>query len=43
MSLPTIFSACRPRADVEAGGIRDDAFMADLFRVVNGTAPARLP
>ena len=40
MSLPTIFSACRPRADVEAGSIRDDEFMAGLSRVVNGTAPA---
>ena len=35
MSLPTIFSACRPRADVAAGSIRDDGFMADLSRVVN--------
>jgi len=40
MSLPTIFDACRPRADVLAGAIRDDEFMADLSRVVNGTAPA---
>ena len=40
MSLPTIFSTCRPRADVLAGTIRDDEFMADLSRVVNGTAPA---
>ena len=39
MSLPTIFSSCRPRADVEAGSIRDDEFMADLSRVVNRTAP----
>ncbi len=39
MSLPTIFSTCRPRADVEAGSIRDDEFMADLSRVVNRTAP----
>ena len=43
MSLPTIFSACRPRADGEAGSIRDDGFMADLFRVVNGYRPRRLP
>jgi hypothetical protein len=40
MSLPTIFSTCCPRADVLAGTIRDDEFMADLSRVVNGTAPA---
>ncbi|MBI4876744.1 MAG: ATP-binding protein [Acidobacteria bacterium] len=40
MSLPTIFDTCRPRADVLAGAIRDDEFMADLSRVVNGTAPA---
>lgn len=40
MSLPAIFDACRPRADVLAGTIRDDEFMADLSRVVNGTAPA---
>jgi len=40
MSLPTLFSTCRPRADVLAGAIRDDEFMADLSRVVNGTAPA---
>src|SRR5580658_3633087 len=39
MSLPTIFSTCRPRADVLAGTIRDDEFMADLSRVVNKTAP----
>lgn len=39
MSLPTIFQTCRPRADVLAGTIRDDEFMADLSRVVNGTAP----
>src|SRR4051794_1649702 len=39
MSLPTIFDTCRPRADVLAGTIRDDEFMADLSRVVNGTAP----
>src|SRR2546426_12455436 len=39
MSLPTIFSTCRPRADVLAGTVRDDEFMADLSRVVNGTAP----
>ena len=35
MSLPTIFDTCRPRADVLAGTIRDDEFMADLSRVVN--------
>ena len=40
MSLPTIFDTCRPRADVLAGTIRDDEFMADLSCVVNGTAPA---
>lgn len=40
MSLPTIFDTCRPRADVLAGFIRDDEFMADLSRVVNGSAPA---
>jgi hypothetical protein len=39
MSLPTIFDTCQPRADVLAGTIRDDEFMADLSRVVNGTAP----
>jgi hypothetical protein len=38
MSLTTIFSTCRPRADVLGGTIRDDEFMADLSRVVNGTA-----
>ena len=40
MSLPTIFTTCRPRPDVLGGTIRDDEFMADLSRVVNGTAPA---
>ena len=40
MSLPTVFSTCRPRPDVLGGTIRDDEFMADLSRVVNGTAPA---
>jgi hypothetical protein len=40
MSLPTIFDTCCPRADVLAGTIRDDEFMADLSRVVNGTVPA---
>ena len=40
MSLPTIFSTCRPRADVLGGTVRDDEFMADLSRVVNGTASA---
>ena len=40
MSLPTIFTTCRPRADVLAGTVRDDEFMADLSRVVNATAPA---
>jgi predicted AAA+ superfamily ATPase len=39
MSLPTIFATCRPRADVEAGLVRDDEFMADLSQVVNRTAP----
>ena len=37
MSLPTIFSVCRPRADAAAGSTRSDEFMADLSRVVNGT------
>ena len=40
MNLPTIFDTCRPRADLLAGAIRDDEFMADLSRVVNGTASA---
>src|ERR1035441_3643736 len=40
MSLPTVFSNCRPRPDVLGGTIRDDEFMADLSRVVNGSAPA---
>ncbi len=39
MSLPTIFSTCRPRANVEAGSIRDDEFMADLSQVADRTAP----
>ncbi len=39
MSVPTIFETCGPRADVLTGTIRDDGFMADLSRVVNGTAP----
>lgn len=39
MSLPTIFHTCRPRAEVLGGTIRDDEFMADFSRVVNGTAP----
>ena len=39
LSLPTIFSTCRPRADVLAGSVRDDEFMADLSRVVNSTPP----
>jgi hypothetical protein len=40
MGLPTIFSTCRPRADVLAGSVRDDEFMADLSRVANKTATA---
>ena len=40
MTLPTVFSTCRPRPDVLGGTVRDDEFMADLSRVVNGTAPA---
>jgi predicted AAA+ superfamily ATPase len=40
MSLSTISSTCRPRANVEAGSVRDNEFMADLFRVFNRTAPA---
>lgn len=36
MSLPKFFSTCKPRADVEAGSIRDDELMADLSRVVTG-------
>src|SRR5258708_17985318 len=40
MTLPTISSTCGPGADVLAGPVRDDEFMADLSRVVNGTAPA---
>jgi hypothetical protein len=39
MGVPTIFTTCDPRADVLAGTIRDDEFMADLSGVVNGTAP----
>ncbi len=39
MSLPAIFDTCRPRADVLAGSMRDDEFMADLSSVVNDTAP----
>ena len=38
MSLPTIFSTCKLRADVEAGSLRDDEFMArgvkDLLKAV---------
>ena len=40
MSLPTVFSTCRPRPDVLGGTVRDDEFMADLSRVVKLTAPA---
>src|SRR5258708_20208293 len=40
MTLPTMFSTCRPRADVVEGTVREDEFMADLSRVVNGIAPA---
>lgn len=36
MSLPTIFSGSRPRADVESCGSRADEFTADLSRLVNG-------
>jgi predicted AAA+ superfamily ATPase len=43
MSLPTIFDACRPGAGVLASSIRDDEFMADLSRVVSGTAPVDYP
>lgn len=39
MTVPTIFENCRPRAEVMAGTMRDDEFMADLSRVVNGTTP----
>lgn len=39
MAVPTVFETCQPRADVLAGAIRDDEFMADLSSVVNGTAP----
>jgi len=40
MSPPNIFDICRPRAEVLAGTIGDGEFMADLSRVVNGTARA---
>ena len=40
MSSPTIFDTCRPRADVLAGTIRDDEFMADLSRAMK--TPARI-
>ncbi len=33
MTLPVIFTTCRPRADVLAGTIRDDEFMADLSQI----------
>ena len=39
-SLQTVFDACQPRADVLSGTTRDEQFVADLARVVNGTAPA---
>jgi predicted AAA+ superfamily ATPase len=39
-SLQTVFDSCRPRADVLSGTTRDEQFVADLARVVNGTAPA---
>ena len=39
-SLQTVFDACHPRADVLSGTTRDEQFVADLARVVNGTAPA---
>jgi hypothetical protein len=35
----SIFSTCKPRADVEAGTTKDEQFAADLSQVVNGTAP----
>ena len=38
-TLPLIFDACIPRADVEAGTTKDEQFAADLAQVVNGTAP----
>jgi predicted AAA+ superfamily ATPase len=38
MSAPTIFTTCKPRADVLSGATRDEQFMADLSQVVNGTA-----
>lgn len=40
MSLPTLFDACMPRADVLAGVISEADFAADLAKVLNGTAPA---
>lgn len=39
MSVPTIFTTCKPRDDVRKGTTRDEQFAADLAQVVSGNAP----
>jgi len=40
MSLPTIYDACTPRADVLQGTLVESEFAADLAQVLKKTAPA---
>jgi hypothetical protein len=40
MSLPTIFTTCRPRQDVKSGATKDEQYAADLTQVLSGKAPA---
>src|ERR1039458_9157144 len=39
-SLPSIFTACKPKEDVRSGTMADAEFAADLSMVVRGEAPA---
>jgi hypothetical protein len=40
-AVPTIFSVCKPKADVLQGTMADAEFAADLAQVLRGTAPAQ--
>jgi hypothetical protein len=40
-SIPTVFSACKPKEDVLKGAMADAEFAADLAQVLRGTAPAQ--
>jgi hypothetical protein len=40
-TVPTIFSACKPKEDVLQGAMADAEFAADLAQVLRGNAPAQ--